>query len=438
MKSNRNWRSEARVALLLCFSAGVLGSLTGFAGELIALTLAGLLLHTLRQLRRLDKWLKEPEQEPPESVGFWGSIFDEIYTLRRRDKEAQARLESVVNYLRDSLASIRDGAVLINSNGKVEWSNGAAERLLGLQYPQDGGQNLLNLVRIPAISDYFQDGDYSEPLVVQLDSNSETHLEVEISLFGEGDRLMFVRDVTAKVRLDQMRRDFVGNVSHELRTPLTVITGYLSTLASLPDEASPKFQKPLAQMQQQAQRMEDLLKDLLWLSRIESVRDQRKQELVDLRVLLEDLKEELADIYPGRVIETLIDDQARISGDNRELYSAVSNLVLNALKYSGADSPIRVTWRATKAGAELAVLDYGPGIEAIHLSRLTERFYRVDSGRATSQGGTGLGLAIVKHVVASHRAELKIESELGQGSCFTIIFPIEVIVQDLPETISPE
>ena len=244
-----------------------------------------------------------------------------------------------------------------------------------------------------------------------------------ITRFGEGDSLLFVRDITERARMEQVRRDFVGNVSHELRTPLTVITGYVGTFLASADQLPEKFFRPLEQMAQQAERMETLLKDLLWLSRIESEEKAEKREQVDIAALLEEVHDEVSNTHPDRRILLRSTAREKVSGDYRELYSAVSNLVHNALKYSPEETPVTVSWRQGEDGYHLSVSDLGMGIEEVHIPRLTERFYRVDDSRSSATGGTGLGLAIVKHVAASHGAQLRIESELGAGSTFTLIFP---------------
>ncbi|MBE9538588.1 MAG: phosphate regulon sensor histidine kinase PhoR [Proteobacteria bacterium] len=425
MKNSVSWLGEARrIALLLVF-AGLLGWMMGKAVLFVALTLLALQLYWLLQLRRIQGWLRSPETDAPEGVGIWGDIFDQIYSIQRRNLEAHTRLQSTVDYLHDSLASMRDGAVMLDKNGAIEWSNEAAETLLGLRYPADKGQGILNLVRAPEFHQYFLDADFSEPLHLEVNSVPQRNLRIDTSCFGAGDRLMFVRDVTKIIRLEQMRRDFVGNVSHELRTPLTVISGYLGTMLAVQDTIDVRFRKPLQQMEQQAQRMESLLKDLLWLSRLENLEFSEKDQLVDVAGLLQELAVEIRQAYPTRDIELDLETDYKVRGEHRELYSAVSNLVQNALKYSSESSPVRISWRREGDDYLLAVIDQGVGIEASHLPRLTERFYRVDDSRSSATGGTGLGLAIVKHIAAGHNAELRIESVVGLGSKFILVFSPE-------------
>ena len=234
--------------------------------------------------------------------------------------------------------------------------------------------------------------------------------------------MVFCRDITENYRLEQMRRDFVGNVSHELRTPLTVIKGYVDTLQAMEEFGEPRFAGPLAQMGQQTTRMENLVRDLLWLSRIESVETLRKTENLDMAALINDIVAQIEPAYPNRHIQIEMKSDTRVLGDRSELQSALSNLVINALKYS--EGNVKVCWQDEGECAVFSVTDRGIGIGQQHISRLTERFYRVDKSRSDDGGGTGLGLAIVKHVAASHQAELLIESELGVGSCFSLSFPV--------------
>lgn len=418
-----SWLHELQRFCLVVMLAGLLGWLLGYPFIAMAIASLGLNLMWLGQLLRIRLWLDKPEQAPPESRGIWGIVFDRIYHLQRQNRESQARLQSTVDYLQDSFVSMRDGAVMVDENGVIDWSNAAAQRLLGLRYPQDRGQPLLNLVRLPEFHRYFLSRDYQEPLQLRSGNDSNLMLQFEITPFGAGDRLVFIRDVTKLAKLEQMRRDFVGNVSHELRTPLTVIKGYIETILGNSAALDPRYVKPLQQMEQQAQRMENLLRDLLWLSRIESDHARGNNTDVDIAGLVEELEGELQSSHPHRRLELDLQSRHKVRGDYRELHSAVSNLVLNALKYSGDDSPVRVSWQQVGDEFLLSVHDSGIGIDAVHLPRLTERFYRVDDSRSSRTGGTGLGLAIVKHAAAAHKAKLRIASRPGEGSTFTLAFP---------------
>jgi two-component system phosphate regulon sensor histidine kinase PhoR len=277
------------------------------------------------------------------------------------------------------------------------------------------------------LATYVDANNFQKPLRIQRGAALEVCLQFEFSKFGADDRLVFVKDVTEQDRLERMRRDFVGNVSHELRTPLTVIKGYTETLQTLMPASDSTLQKSLSVMDTQLVRMESLVSDLLWLSSIESVEGERKEGQIDMETLLSDLVLELAAGWPSSVLDLQITTSQQILGDENELRSAISNLVVNALKY-GENSPVVVKWIDTTVGPALLVEDKGRGIAAEHIPRLTERFYRVDKSRSLATGGTGLGLAIVKHVAVSHEAKLFVDSELGRGSCFRLVFPSSRVV----------
>ena len=416
------WRELFRVALI--FGSALL------LGWLFDLLVPALLIATLfltgtwlYQLRRVSLWIREPEREPPEASGIWGEIFDSIYHLQRHDREERDRLQTAVSYLHDSFASLKNAAVIIDPGGNIEWCNEAAQQLLGLEYPRDRGQALLNLLRISRFHNWFAKADATEPLLMDSPRSKEIRLLLEATTFGRGSRLLFARDVTREERMEEMRRDFVANVSHELRTPLTVISGYLHTLADSGVAEDSRLQKPVSQMLQQAQRMENLLRDLLWLSRLESVEmDVKSTAPVDVGEMLSEIRLECLAAYPDRQIGVQVKTQKRLHGNYQHLYSAVSNLVNNALKYS--DAAVELSWLEEAGDLCLTVADQGQGIDAEHLPRLTERFYRVEQSRSQETGGTGLGLAIVKHVLAGHGAHLEIDSEPGVGSRFCCIFPL--------------
>jgi two-component system phosphate regulon sensor histidine kinase PhoR len=407
---------------LLTVLAGLVGWYYGQPILAVACVLLCLVGYWIYQMQQVQLWLSKPEQPPPEIYGIWGDILSQISQHQRKDKEARARLQSTVDYLRDSFASMRDGVAIVDGQGVLKWFNQPAANLLELR-PGDKGQSLMNLVRAPEFVRYLNQGNYQDPLQYRSGGELRAHLRIEITPFGEGDRLLFVRDVTANSRMEQTRRDFVANVSHELRTPLTVITGYLGTFLGDTDRLNPSYIKPLQQMLQQSERMENLLKDLLLLSKIESEHGAEAHEPVDISALLAELEDELSTTYPDRKIELEIAVAHKVQGDYRDLYSAVSNLVLNAIKYSPADSPVQISWRQQGGSFCLAVSDQGIGVDANHIPRLTERFYRVDDSRHAATGGTGLGLAIVKHVAVAHGARLLIESEVGRGSTFSLEFP---------------
>ena len=383
------------------------------------------------QLLRLHKWLKhhQPDEAPPDGYGLWGEVFDSIYHLQRRNQRARGRLQAVIDRMQESTAALRDGMILLDRDGNLEWWNQSAERLLGLKSPQDGGQPVTNLVRHPRFKEYFESEDYREPLELSSPINDNLRLQFHITLYGAGEHLMLVRDVTRVHQLEQMRKDFVANVSHELRTPLTVIAGYLETLLDNVEDVNPRWTRALQQMQQQAGRMQNLLNDLLLLAKLEATDYPADNKPVAVDLMLLSIRNDAQALSGARNhrISLEADSKVKLKGSEAELRSAFSNLVFNAVKYTPDEGEIRIRWWADEQGAHLAVQDSGIGIDPKHLPRLTERFYRVDSSRNASTGGTGLGLAIVKHVLLRHRGTLDISSVPGKGSSFTCHFPTQQV-----------
>ncbi|MDG1507740.1 MAG: phosphate regulon sensor histidine kinase PhoR [Luminiphilus sp.] len=415
------WRALTRLVVIIC-----LGALFGiFLGNIVgglSVALALVLLFWNIQLFRMERWLSNSKSDPPEASGVWGRLFDHVYRLQRQSKEAQGRLASSLEYLQASLKSLRDAALITDPRGNIVWVNDSAESLLSITLVHDVGRPLLNLMRAPELSEYLTCGEYKSPLRMPPTPEQDKCLQVEVSIFGSGDRLIFVKDITEQYKLEMMRRDFVGNVSHELRTPLTVLKGYVENLGLLSDDVVTQIQRPLSQMDMQVGRMEVLLKDLLWLSRIESIENTDKTSPVNVGNLIVEIVDGLRAAWPDRLISLCLSHEGLIFGDVIELHSAISNLIVNALKYSDSESEVTVEWFARNNRPVLRVVDRGEGIEEHHIPRLTERFYRIDKSRSQSTGGTGLGLAIVKHVALSHNAELKIESIPGEGSVFSILF----------------
>lgn len=417
------WRRASLRALFYLLAGYGLGIFLGHPWLVTTVALFGLLVFWIWQLYRLDQWLDDADEPPPEASGVWGQLFGQIHDIQTRNREEQGLLSGALDYLRDSLKSMRDAAIIVNTNGYVVWMNASAEEMLGLEQHGGVGSALIELVDYPEFAKYFTAQNYQRPLRIDPAEKDDLSLLIEISIFGEGDRLVFLRDITEHFRLEKMRKDFVANVSHELRTPLTVLKGYTETLLTLDDELTGKIQKPISQMDMQVQRMEVLVRDLLWLSRIESVETREKTGSVNMPGLLEEVAYYLGAVWPEREITLDCTETEDVLGDFMELQSAVSNLIVNALKYSDPKHPVAVHWfEDVDQKLILEVSDRGEGIAPEHLPRLTERFYRVDKSRSQQTGGTGLGLAIVKHVAAAHQADLQIESELEKGSTFRLVF----------------
>ena len=418
-----------RTEILRLVGCVLLGTLLGYYWDQPALGAAAALLLLLGQhmwqLQRLVRWLQAPQDAPPEAHRLWGEVFDGIYHYQRRQQADQHHLAQLLERIQDSSQALRDGVVMIDQQGDLEWWNHAAEKLLGLSPQSDRGQPITYLLRHPQFVDYYESQNYLEPLVLPSHLDEACFLEYQITLFGENDRLLLVRDCSKMKRLERMRQDFIANVSHELRTPLTVLSGYLETFSDYADELPTQWQRGLTLMSQQSARMEHLVADLLTLSRLETSDFKAEAEPIHVVALLESIRLD-ALALSGQQHEIVIhaDTQLYVRGAAHELRSAFSNLVFNAVKYTPAGSCIQLHWHHDAEGAYLAVQDNGPGIDAQHLASLTQRFYRVDSSRSSQTGGTGLGLAIVKHVLLRHQGRLDISSVAEQGSCFTCYFPL--------------
>jgi len=410
--------------------AGVLGG--GLAvGLLVARPGTGLIVAAafyaglqMRQLARLERWLRRGRRfRPPRANGLWGTIFDNIDRLQRRHRARRRRLVQLLDRVKAASNAMPDATVVLQGEGEMVWWNRLAADYLGLQWPSDQGQRIANLLRHPGFNEYFTAGDWEEAVKVPSPISARRMLEVRIVPYGREQQLLLAREVTRLHRLETMRRDFVANITHELRTPLTVIRGMSETLGDDPD-IDPSLQHGLNTIQQQTARMGRLVDDLLLLSRLETgeaVRGKTTVEVAPMVDALEDEGQALSD--KDHRISVHGDPALVVHGDEGELRSAFSNLVVNAVKYTPDGGSIDIQWYESNGTACLTVTDSGPGIAAHHIPRLTERFYRVDEGRAADAGGTGLGLAIVKHVLARHGARLEIDSELGRGSRFSCVFP---------------
>lgn len=438
------WRSELRKQVLILVSVCLVGYSIGQFLPALLLFLVCYVLFNLVQLHRLTKWLAKDHASdrsaPPEGFGLWGGVFDGIYRLQKQERRASAYLENIVNKAQESSAALEMAIIMVDRNNNLDWWNKATESLLGLRYPEDRQLPVTNLIRDPAFTAYFGRNVYDEPLHINAPGDSGKRLEIQIALFGENERLIIVRDISQLHRLELMRKDFVGNVSHELGTPITVIKGYLEAILDNIQDLDGKWEKPVIQMHQQSSRMENIVKDLLALSALETGTPLRKQSSFALIQLLSEIVNDARQIFAQQDHQFSLscDENIKFIGDRGELYSAIANLVSNAAKYTPYQGKINILIRLSEDFLEAHVEDNGPGIEAQHLPRLTERFYRVDVSRSSETGGTGLGLAIVKHIVNRHDGELTVSSEVGKGSCFTCRFPLSRVKTDGRDTVAAD
>jgi two-component system phosphate regulon sensor histidine kinase PhoR len=317
--------------------------------------------------------------------------------------------------------------MILDGRRSIEWMNLQAEVCLGLKASADTGSRITHLLREPEFIAYLDSPDHRGlPLEMHTQRNPGRSLQIQAAPFAAGRTLLLVRDVTQLQKLATMRRDFVANVSHELKTPLTVTLGFVETaLDALHDTPPDEVAQYLQTAAEQARRMQQLINDLLTLSALETDSPPPLEDPIDAAALLTDIWREAEALSSGRHRITLENQGPRgLLGGVRELRSAFANLAGNAVRYTPEGGEIVLRWSVEgEAGGRFSVRDNGIGIAREHLPRLTERFYRVDRGRSREAGGTGLGLAIVKHVLERHQAVLQIESEPGQGSTFSAVFP---------------
>ncbi len=432
----QGWQQRLSSNIFWLFGSSILlGFLTGEFLFSLLLVVVVYLVWTLINVARMLRWLKNDQfatEDPPQGVGIWGDLFDAIYRMQKRHLHARQRLQSVIAKIQDSTAALNEAVLMLDTNSSLDWWNTAAEKLLGLRSPDDRGQLITNLIRDPRFASYFTRQDYKESLSLPSPVDERVILQYDITRFGQGERLLLVRDVTRLHTLEQMRKDLVGNVSHELRTPLTVIRGYLETMQSSPESVPDRWHRPLDIMAKQTDRMSDLVTDLLLLSRLENSGQATGLCKVAIRPMLDGIVKGAA-VLAGKeqTIHLECEENAMLLGHEQELHSAFTNLIINAIKYTPSPGAIYIRWWQDKTGAHLAVKDEGIGIDPTHIPRLTERFYRVDSSRALATGGTGLGLAIVKHVMLRHQGLLSVRSVLGKGSTFSCHFdPVMTVHKD--------
>jgi len=401
-----------------------------FAGWLCGSALAGLgvvfglyLCWQLAALLRVEWWVRHRSfADAPDLPGAWGEIITQVVRLHRRKRFHKQRYVQLFRQIQRSTTALPDGVVLLNAQREIRWFNRMAGQLLALRRPDDLGLRIDNLLRQPEFVRYLQAGQFANPVVLA-NARDERYTSLQLVPYGEGQQLLLVRDVSRQMRLEIMRKDFVANASHELRSPLTVICGYLETLGADPT-LDPDLAGPLAEMRRQAERMTTIIADLLELSRLEAQDAAAEGTPIDVAALLAVLRKDvLARQQHPAEVRVKVESTQLLLGHESEIHSAFSNLVDNAAKYTPAQGMLEMRWWTDDAGGHFAVTDTGIGIHPDHVPRLTERFYRVDAGRARGTGGSGLGLAIVKHVLQRHDGTLSIASVLGKGSTFTCDFP---------------
>lgn len=432
----RAWRNELLVVAAIALALLALGLLVGEADLLLGLGALGYLAWHLVNFLVLQAWIgRRRGSRLPVSRGIWEAVFDGLQREQRRRQRRGRRLIASLSDDRKAAGTLPDALVVLSEQGTVRWFNPAARKLLGLRWRADLGRDITEVVRHPVLEDDLVAGRSSRPLEVPSPANGAWMLSVQVTAsYGDlRDRLLLARDITQVFRLEQARRDFLASVSHELRTPITVFRGYLESLREAVPEQS-QWRRPVTHMDQQAQRMQALVDDLLTLSRLEMAGRPLADTAVAVPEILAETVAEARTLSGEWKHDLRLKAEAGLwlAGDESELRSAFSNLIFNAVRHTPARTRVEIDWQADADGASLAVRDHGPGIAAYHLPRLTERFYRVEAGRSRRSGGSGLGLAIVKQVLNRYAAGLRIASVVGEGTTFRCQFPASLIRRPPP------
>lgn len=428
MQARDTWRLIAIFLIAL-----MLGTAAGHTELFLLLTAAGYIAWLHANLALLLRWLRDHKtQAPPEASGVFEELSLEVDYLRERHKKRKKKLGAYLKQFQQATRALPDATVVLDAQHEVRWANAAARRDLGIRWPEDIGQRITNLVRLPALRALIESGRDHQAIEIPSPTEAKRFLSVLLAPYGREQHLFVARDVTQLHRANEIRRDFVANVSHELRTPITVFRGYLETLEAQHALCPPAWRPALAQMMAHSERMRILVEELLLLSNLEREDRVPEPELgsVDVAGIVAEAHARARDLSSSRehLFALQIDPTVRLRGARSELYSAFSNLLYNAVNYTPARGIIRVRWYADEHGAHFEVEDNGIGMAPEHLPRLTERFYRVEQSRTRGEGGTGLGLAIVKHVLVRHGATLAIESTPGKGSRFRCDFPLTEVL----------
>ena len=418
------WSNVALVAALLVVALIVELSLN-FGGWFIALVLVVLLLQRLSREYQVKQWLMRPRRAIPAKVGrSWQTTLKQTQSKLENARNRSRTFLSALQRVRTTSDYLPDAWITLQRNGEIEMFNQSATSLFGIK-PSDVGANLSSLIRHPSLSQLLHN-PATELIEITSPVDESNRIEIRLIEIDRDRWLVIARDVTELNRLLTMRQDFIANVSHELRTPLTVLLGYVESMVrdDLPDET---IRELANRLMAPVDRMRFMVDDLLTLTRLEAAPLPSADEIQSINGLaqLNLVVEEVALLKKGNhTIRLDADEELRVECVPSEIHSAFINLVTNAIRYSPDGGRITIRWQSYDGQARFEVEDEGIGIPAEFISRLTERFYRVDIRGSRAYGGTGLGLAIVKHVLRRHQSELQIESEVAKGSRFYFDLPL--------------
>ena len=421
------WSLERWRFALVLFGGLLGGLISGYWLISLIIALVVYISWLLSKLQQLHNWLEKGGRAAslPDSNGIWERINYHIQRTQKTSDIRKKRMGTLLKRLQGIITSLPYATVVLNQENEIDWANKHAFILLRVDIKKDRGQRIENLIRDPKLYKLLKKNKQKE-IEISAPHNKNITLALQVIPI-EGDlKLLVARDISERVQLVQMRKNFISNASHELRTPLTVIAGYLEMMqgdAEIPEQ----YRSAILAASEQSDRMQSIINDLLTLSRLENNEvDEHKNTRIklaqEIRIICRNEKQ--LDEEKHVIDYSNLDEELHISGIKTEIISACSNLIHNAIRYTDTGTNIVISWKKNISGeAIFTVVDNGNGIAEEHITHLTERFYRVDKGRSQETGGTGLGLAIVLHICQRHDAKLNIESIVGKGSMFEIVFP---------------
>lgn len=377
---------------------------------------------------KVAEWIDQNLGTPDPKLPFeQGRLVQSIADYRNKTEAEYDEIHADMDQFQAATSAMKDAIVIIDDQDDIEWWNNAAEEILDITIGQKR-KSVQDVFSEPDFLEFYAQSSHVDSF--KADSNDQKRvLEYRVESFGQGEKVLIVRDISESEKVGLMRHTFLANASHELRTPITVIHGYLETLQE--QELPKPIQKAIQTMHSQSSRMAALIADLLTLSRLETSSENKSRQPIFIKEMLEGITEEAKDLSGSKQhqISLKIDEGFDILGNEGEVRSALSNLIFNAVRYTPAKGVIDITLEGLDTSVLFSVKDTGVGIPAEHIPRITERFYRLDEGRSRDSGGTGLGLAIVKHVLVRHNAKLGVTSKPGEGSRFSVTFPEHRVIK---------
>ena len=424
----RGLETEIQVISLLSLLALIIGLANDFLVYTMLIVFFLYLIWVFINFLKVYRWIEaDCKLAPPDVTGISADMANSLYRMQQRNIRTDRRRKNLSDRVGQVTSALPDAIAILSSERVLQWWNPSAIKILGFKN-SDKGQSIVNIVRDPRFIAFIEKPDISTQLELKAAHDQSRTVIFSATTFGEGEIILVARDITRLKHLEQMRQDFLANISHELRTPLTVLSGYTETLMDNIKSVPNTWVKALSQIQEQTNRMIYLADDLVMLSQLESTTVPVPKTPIDLEKLLlqvhNDAKIISENIFPEKpnIISLDLEQNIQLTGDQKELYSAFSNLVLNAIKHNPIGTSIDIRAYNADNSVVVEISDDGCGIDSQHISRLTERFYRVDQSRSTETGGTGLGLAIVKHVLIRHSGVLKIKSKVREGTSFQCKF----------------